>query len=88
MEADAVEIIEKMATGIVASGHSVHLNTNKVQRGWDSVLQQPVYRQEFLVAGPGEVVELPVTEIARLQAVGILVDPDRIISNDPTTTQH
>ena len=85
IEAELAELEEKMATGIVASGHSVHINTGKVQRGYDMTLGQPVYRQEFRTAGPGEVVELPVSEIRRLQEIGILVDPDRVIANDITT---
>ena len=75
---------EETATGIVSSGHSVHINTGKVQRGFDPMLGRPIYRQEFRTVGPGEEVTLPVSEIRRLMEVGILLNPDRVV--DPTTT--
>ena len=75
---------EETATAIVASGRSVHINTERVQCGYDSVLGRPVFRQAFRTALPGEIVELPRSEIARLQAVGILVDPN-LIAADTTT---
>jgi hypothetical protein len=70
---------EETATGIVASGHSVHVSTGeKIACGYDAMLARPVYRQAFTVAGPGEVVTLPKSEVAKLMAAGFLVDPDRL----------
>ena len=74
---------EEVATAIVSSGHSVHVNSGeRIACGYDAVLGRTVYRQGFVVAGPGETVTLPKSEIAQLMANGFLVDPDRI---DTTT---
>jgi hypothetical protein len=80
LEADLAEPQEKMATGIVAAGHSVHQNIGeRIQCGYDAVLARPVFRQAFVVVGPGEEVTLPVSEIRRLMEVGILLNPERIV---------
>jgi hypothetical protein len=86
IEADDAELVEKTATGIVASGHSIHINVGKVQRGYDAMLGKPVFRQEFCTIGPGEEITLPKSQIERLMAAGFLVNPDRVF--DDTTTTH
>ena len=73
---------EEKAIGVVSSGHSIHLNVGKIARGFDPMTGRTIYRQDFRTAGPGEVVEMPKSTIARLMAAGFLVDPDRI---DTTT---
>jgi hypothetical protein len=74
---------EETATGIVAGGHSIHVCTGeKIACGYDAVLSRTVFRSAFTVAGPGETVTLPKSEIEKLLAAGFLVDPSRI---DTTT---
>jgi hypothetical protein len=83
-ESDAAQP-EPTATGIVSSGHSVHVCTGeKIACGYDAMLARPVYRQAFDVAGPGETVTLPKSEIARLLAAGFLINPDRIADDQQT----
>jgi hypothetical protein len=74
---------EETSVGVVASGHSVHVNTGeKIACGYDAVLSRTVFRSAFVVVGPGEQVTLPKSEIQKLMTAGFLVDPDRI---DTTT---
>jgi hypothetical protein len=79
---------EELVSGVVSSGHSIHINIGRVASGYDAMLSRPVYRQTFRIALPGEVVELPRSEIDKLRAQGFLVDPDRVdpanmIASDP-----
>jgi hypothetical protein len=85
IEADDAELVEKTTTGIVASGHSIHINIGKVQRGYDAMLGKPVFRQEFCTIGPGQEITLSKSQIEKLMAAGFLVNPDRVISDEPTT---
>jgi hypothetical protein len=77
---------EETATGIVASGKSVHVCTGeKIACGYDALLGRTVFRQGFAVAGPGEVVTLPKSEVVQLMAAGFLINPENRIADDTTT---
>ena len=63
--------------GTVAAGRSVDIvvEGDRVQCGFDKDAGVPVYRCAQRRALPGERVELPRSEIARLRGLGFLVDP-------------
>jgi hypothetical protein len=61
------------ATAIVARGRTVHAPTGQKRViGYDAVLRTEIYCPFLEMYGPGSEVTLPVTEIARLRALGFL----------------
>jgi len=79
---------EATAIGIVARGRTLHLPIPGERRsvGWDPNEKKTVYAAVTRGHGPGERVELPVSEIKRLQGLGFLVDPDRIVAASAAVT--
>ena len=66
-----------MTAAVVASGRSVHLPhaMEKVCAGFNVDTREYITVPRTVVHRPGETVELPESEIARLTKLGFLVDP-------------
>ena len=65
----------KLAKGIVAKGRTVEVPSDQRRIAGYTADGKPVHRTMQRLAGPGEEVELPTSEIAYLRASGFLVDP-------------
>jgi hypothetical protein len=65
-----------MVTATVARGHTVDAPTGERRpTGYDSDKHEMVSGPVYKSFGPGETVTLPLSEIQRLIALGLLVDP-------------
>lgn len=67
---------EPREVGVVAAGRCIDVPTDEIElSGYDREGQREIYRRVQKRHLPGESVELPKSEIARLRGLGFLVDP-------------
>lgn len=83
-----VEDTGPMGRAIVARGRVVHAAVRGEYDlvGYDSTTAAPVRAPRTRIYLPGETVELPVSEIERLRALGFLADPDFVHPSGPPAT--
>jgi hypothetical protein len=76
MAKDSTATTEPTEVAIVRAGRTVDVPIGRRVHGYDSTKGVEVYGPVYRTFKPGEEVTLAISEIARLRALGFLVDPN------------